>query len=330
MKYVRFRQCGGPEVLEIVEAPDPTPGPGEVVVHAEAIAVGWPDIMMRSGVYPWLPPLPVTPGTEMAGRVESVGSGVHSVAPGDPVYVSSRELGFRGGCYAERMCVPEASLITLPRDADPVTYGGLGYYALAHILLFVVAPGPRPRRVLVLGGSGGLGVATVQSAHAAGIEVIATASSEPKAQFVREAGARHVIDHRRDDIKARVLEITAGAGVDRILDPAVGARFNDHFDMLAPWGQIVVYNATAGEPPPNLFAAWRAHAARVPGLHFFSMHVYEQDAVGRRQVVTAARDALAEGRIRPPAPTWFALDDAAQAHRYLEAGKNIGRLFLRP
>lgn len=328
MKSVVFRRTGGPEVLELVELPDPQPGPGEILVRSHASAIGWPDIMMRSGIYPWLPPLPVTPGTEMAGRVEALGAGVSGVAVGDPVYVSSREMGFRAGCYANLMCVPAASVHRLAPHVDLTHAAGIGYYALAWALLFKVPRCETLRRVLVIGAAGGVGVALMQVARQAGVEVIGTVRSAHKAAFASGMGAHHVVDTNTEDLNDAVNRITGGEGVDLIIDPVTGPNFSRHFDILAPWGHIVIYNSSGGPAGADLFDRWRAHSARVPSLHYFSMHVYEQDRAGRRALVASALDLLTRGAVSPAPPMTFALDEVRAAHEALEGGRVLGRAFL--
>src|SRR5690242_12168887 len=120
MKAIQIQRTGGPEVLQYVDLPDLQPGPGEVVVRAEAIGVGKPDVMIRTGVYPWMPPLPAIPGNEMVGIVEALGPATHGLQAQQRVLVSSRELASRGGCYAERICVPAEALFPLPDSVAPL------------------------------------------------------------------------------------------------------------------------------------------------------------------------------------------------------------------
>jgi NADPH2:quinone reductase len=136
MKSIIIRETGGPEVLELVETLDPEPGPGEVVVAAHAMGVGWPDILIRKGTYKWMPPLPASPGSELAGRVASLGPGVTDFAVGDPVLVSARNLPTRGGCYVERIAVPAAALYRLHDDADLAEAACLGNFQVAWAVLF--------------------------------------------------------------------------------------------------------------------------------------------------------------------------------------------------
>lgn len=329
MHKIVMTRTGGPEVLEWTEVPDPTPGPGEVVVKAHACAVGWPEVLVRTGTYKWSPPLPLTPGNEMTGHVEAVGPGVTELQVGQPVYVASRELGFQGGCYAEKMVVPAAALLALPPGVDLDAMAGLGYYSLAWALMHETAHARPVQTVLVLGAAGGVGTALVQTAHHEGKTVIGTVSSAEKAAFAKEVGADHLINYRTETVLDRVLEITSGEGVDLILDPVVGPAFADNFKMLKRWGRVVSYNAIGGLPSEGLFAAIRAQGERAVSLTCFSMHVYEGDPEGRRRIRDPALAMLASGVKPPPGPR-LPLSQAAEAHRMIEAGQSMGRILLKP
>lgn len=329
MHKILMTRTGGPEVLEWVEAPDPTAGEGEIVVKTHASAVGWPDVLIRTGVYRWLPPLPLTPGNELTGHVTAVGSGVTGFHVGQPVYVASRELGFQSGCYTEQMAVRASAVQPLPAEIDLDSATNLGYYALAWALLHETLRGFTPKSALVIGAAGGVGSALVQTAHFEGMKVIGTVSSPEKAAFATSLGADHVINYRTENVLDRVLELTDGKGVDVILDAVAGPKFSDHFKMLDRWGTVVVYNATGGPPPADFFDAWRTQAGKSLGLRYFSMHVYEGDPEGRRRILTPVIEMLRQG-VRAPIARRFPLQEAQEAHRYLESGASMGRILLQP
>ncbi len=161
MKTVLIRETGGPEVLEYVDAPDPVAGVGEVVVRAHAMGVGWPDILIRKGIYQWMPPLPASPGSEMTGHIESIGPDVSGLNEGQAVLVHARELPVRGGCYVEKIAVPADTLHLLPPDADLDEAAGLGNFQVAWCLLQETPRGPAPKSVLITGAAGGVGGAVV-------------------------------------------------------------------------------------------------------------------------------------------------------------------------
>ena len=177
MKAIQITKTGGPEVLQLVDLPKPSPGPGEVLVRAHAIGVGKPDVLFRSGVYRWLPPLPATPGAEMSGHVEALGDGVTGVCIGDPVLVY--HLG--GRCYAEFACVPASAVTVLPPSIDLDDAVSLPNYQVAGALLNEAARGIDVKSVYVNGAAGGIGSAVIQLARLQGLSVIAGTSWPRKA-----------------------------------------------------------------------------------------------------------------------------------------------------
>ena len=330
MRKIIIRQPGGVDAMELVTEPDPLPGPGEVSVRTHAMAVGWPDVLIRTGAYKWMPPLPVTLGNELTGTIEKVGDGVTGLAPGQPVYLGSRELNFQSGCYTDLKVAPARAILPLPDHIDLDQAAGLGYFSLAWALLHDTTRGFKPRSVLIVGAAGGAGSCLAQVAKQAGMTVIGTVSSLAKADFVKGLGADHLINYRTENVRERVLDITRGKGVDLIVDPVVGPAFNEHFGMLDLWGTIVVYNATGGPPGEALFPSWRATAGKCHGLRYFSMHVYEQDPEGRRRIIQAPLDLMAKGAIRTPIAARIPLADVRQAHELLESGSAMGKILLKP
>lgn len=332
MQKIAISRFGGPEVLEVVDAPVPELEPHEVLVRSHAIGVGWPDVFIRTGTYPWqhLFPMPATPGIEMAGRVEAVGAAVTQFEPGQPVYVSSGMLGMTGACYTELRVVPQDRLVPLPSDLSLDTAANIGYYSIADIFLNECVQGRRIEWVLVSGASGGMGTAIVQTAKARCLRVIATVGGESKKAHSRAMGADHVLDHREDDLPARVAEITGGRGVDLVLDAWGGDALARLLHCMAPWGLLILYNAVGGHPPASFFDEWRKEMGKCLSVMYFSMHMWETDIEARRRFIQRTIDLLASGRVRPPPGRFLPLAQAAEAHRLLEAGQQIGRIFLRP
>ena len=330
MKTVIIRKTGGPEVLELIDAPDPVAGPGEVVVRSHAMGVGWPDILIRKGVYSWMPPLPASPGSELAGRIESLGQDVSGWAVGQGVLVSARNLATRGGCYTERISVPAASLYRLPDDVDLDEAACLGNFQVAWAILFETTRGFEPKSVLVMGAAGGVGSAAVQLAKHAGMRVIGTVSSPEKAAFARRQGADEVIDYRREDVVGRVAELTGGRGVDLILDHVGGPAFNKNFDMLGSWGTIVTYGTLGGTPETGLFQHLHANGTKGAAVRAFSMHLYDHQPDARRRVMDQVLELFAAGAIRPPIGARLPMDRAGEAQTMVETGSALGRVLLKP
>jgi len=330
MREILMRRPGGPEVLELTDAPQPSPGPGEVRVRAEAIGVGWPDILIRRGVYRWMPPLPTSPGSDLAGRIDAVGPGVDPVLIGNPVLLSARELPVRGGCYAEAIVVPAAAVFALPDDSDLDAAVCLPNYQVAWNLVHEAATGRPVRSVFVSGVAGGVGSAVAQVAKAAEMTVFGSVSSAEKAGFATAQGVDHVIDYRREPVVDRVLELTQGRGVDLVLDHVGGPGFPELIRMLADWGTLVSYNAIAGVPEENLLAALRQHGARCPAVRIFEMHVYDGDRASRRRTMQHVIDAWTREEIAPVVSLRLPLEKVAQAHQAVENGRALGKVILKP
>ena len=265
-----LQRHGGPEVLELVEIPTPAPAPGEVLVRVHTIGVGKPDVLVRTGSYPWSKNLPLVVGNEMSGHVVALGEGATDLAVGQAVLVITAS-----GAYAEYAAVPARTAMPLPPGMDVESVVGALNYLSTWAMLHDVAGVERGQIVYLNGASGGVGTAFIQLARLAGATVIAGASSAAKCAFAQARGAHHVVDYSHEDSIARVREITAGKGVDLILDQFVGSRFERNYDMLAPFGQILVYNLTGGMPTKDVMSAMIAHIAKCPALRLFSLHAYD-------------------------------------------------------
>src|SRR5690242_9568981 len=325
MKAIQISKTGGPEVLALVELPQPEPGPGEVVIRAHAIGVGKPDVLLRTGVYRWMPPLPAIPGAEMTGHVEALGAGVEGLPVGAPVLVY--HLG--GGCYAQYAKVPASAVTRLPPGIDLDDAVSIPNYQVACALLTEAARGIATKTVYVNGAAGGIGSAVIQLCRLQGITVIAGASSAAKCAFAASQGATHTIDYGRENAAARLLDLTQGHGVDLILDHIVGKDFTDNLKALAPFGLIVSFNALGGLPEKDLFREMRAHLPKSPGVRCFTMHSFDHDPEARRRIAERVIEHFAAGSVRPPVDRRLALAEARQAHERLDARAVLGKLILK-
>lgn len=330
MKAVLVHRPGGPEALDVVELPIPAPGPGEVQIRAEAFGVGQPDVLIRRGVYKWMPPLPVNPGNDVAGRISAVGAGVDGFAIGQKVLLSARDLAQRGGCYAEAVVAPADAVHALADHIDLEAAVCLANYQVAHALLHECGARREAKSVLVVGAAGGVGTALVQLAKRAGMTVIGTVSTEEKAAFAVRNGADHTIFYRHENVVARTRALTGGRGVDLVLDHVCGPEFTGYLGALGKWGTLVSYNAFAGLPEENLMAAMRAHLDVCPAVRCFSFHIYDDDREGRRAIMGDVIAALARGEIRPAISARFRLAEVRQAHTLLEQGSALGKIIMTP
>ncbi len=330
MKQILIHKPGGPEVLQLVHAVEPTPRTNEVLVRAEAIGVGRPDVLIRTGTYKWMPPLPVSPGSELAGRIVALGPGVDRTMLGRACLVSAREFPARGGCYTEMIAVRADDLFLLPNEISLEKAACLGNFQVALALLSDAVYGGKPRSVLIYGAAGGVGSAAVQIARAFGATVIGLVSSREKARFAEQQGAHETINYRQEKIAERVRKMTNGRGVDLICDHVAGPDFTENLALLAPWGMVVSIGAQDNFPEKDLFREMRARATNSPAVRCFSMHVYDSDRTSRRRLMDEAIRLLGSGTIDPPVAAKFPLASAADAHRMLEAGTALGRILLIP
>src|SRR5262245_16652025 len=333
MKAIVLARTGDPSVLEYAEVPTPRPGPGEVLVKADTIGVSRPELLVRRGVYPWMPPLPAIPGIEMAGTVAELGAGATRFALGQKVYVTARELPVRAGCYAEYIAVLERALFALSAETDLEAAACLSNYQVAWHLLHTATRGAPGKSVLVYAASGGLGSGAVELARLAGMTAIAIVGTREKARAIREFGADHVIDTGTEDIAARVAEITGGAGVDLILDPVGGKNFAGNLAMLAPFGLAVCYGWLQGPMEANVVTAL---GRGEPGylnstaVRVFTMHTLDDKPALRAQSMNDLIARLAEGKIRPLIHARLPLKDARRAHEMIEARAVTGKVMLKP
>ena len=329
MQIIRFTAPGPPGVLQCVDVPIAEPKAGEVLIRAHAIGVGIPDTLIRAGTYGHMPPLPATPGTELSGVIEKVGPGVTDRQPGQRVYTSARERPHRGGHYAAYVATPAEATFVLPENVDFDAAAALANYQVAY---HIFNDALRPREgesVLVHAAAGGMGNALIDLAKAAGLMVIAVAGSERKARFARDLGADHVIDRGRENVAARVMEITGGRGVDAIIDPVAGPTIPGNLALLASCGVLVIYGGLGGKAPLDLEQTLRARG-RSPAIRHFTIHAWDDLVEERRAGMRAIIAMFAAGKLRPHIHAVLPLADAARAHEMLESGAVLGKLLLRP
>jgi len=278
-----------------------------------------------------MPPLPATPGNEMAGVVDALGFDSTGVRVGQPVLVSSRELPFRGGCYAEAICVPAAALFRLPEAIAPNDAVSLANYQLAGALLYHSGVN-KPRSIAAYGASGGVGSALLQLAKCDGMQAIGIVSSEDKRAFAQRAGIEHVLIRGKEELRERVKAVTGGRGVDVVYALAgPTAAFVANFDLLAPLGTVVSIGPLGGPmPDADFYGELRKRVGNSLGVRVYSIHTLDHDRELRRSLMERAIELMAEGLLRPPPPTVLPLSDAARAHELMEAGQTLGKIVLTP
>ena len=322
MRRIVCREFGPVDGLTLVEEPDPTPGPGEVVVAVEAAAVSFVDGLMVEGRYQVRPPLPWTPGSAVAGRVRAVGEGVGAAAVGQRVAV----LSMAGGGYATDLVVPAESLSPLPPGLAPE----LAATAIENYSTLTFALSRRVRVepgewVLVLGAGGAIGLAAVDVARAAGARVIGAASSEAKRAAATAAGADVVLDYT--DLKDRVREVTGG-GADVVIDPVGGPLAETALRSLTGYGRFCVVGFAGGEIPRLPANVVLLRNRTVVGVDWGDWARTDPEAA--TALASDVLGRIAGGELRPPAPTSLPLDEAAQALTRLARREVVGKLALLP
>lgn len=330
MKAVQITETGGPEVLRYIELPTPEPGPGEVLVKAHAIGVCMPETLVRKGAYAWMPPLPVIPGIEMSGTVEKTGGGTRRLRPGQPVFVCAREFQQRSGCYAEYLVAREDQLYPLPDGIDLDQAAGLANYQVAWHLLNSALKGFQYDSALVIAAAGGVGTALVQLAKAYGKRVIGVVSSDTRAAFVRAQGADDVVNRKNGNLVGQVMQLTAGRGVDLVLDSVGGANMTALFDCLDRFGLLMLYGRLEGPPTGDIHGAIAKAPWRSAAFRYFTMHTLDDWPELRARCTLDLIRLLHAGAIRVPIYERIPLSEAARAHRVFESGQVMGKLIMKP
>jgi NADPH2:quinone reductase len=306
-------------VLGIIEVADPMPGPGEVRVRVRVSGVNPTDWKVRSAGTP-LPAFVQIPNQDGAGEVDAVGAGVDRTRIGERVWVYNAAAGRPNGTAAQYTCVPSEQAVPLPEGISYSQGAGFGIpYITAHRCVF--ADGPvTGRTLLVTGGAGAVGNAAIQLACWGGAQVLATVSTADKSRLAVAAGARQVFDYRAADYVVQVRAATP-AGVDRVIDVAIGANLAADLEVLAPHGVIVAY--ASGIPDPTLSVRRLMVASAT--LRF--VLVYNLTRAMIAQAVTDITRALQAGALTPLPEHHFALRDIAAAHEAVEGGA-VGKVLV--
>jgi NADPH2:quinone reductase len=319
MKAIRVNEPGGPEVMKLEDVPDPEAGAGQVLAKVHAAGVNPVDAYVRSGRYGRLE-LPYTPGSDAAGVVEAVGRDVTTVGAGDRVYL----WGTISGAYAEKTLCEAGQAHPLPDRISFAQGAAIGIpYATAYRALFQRARAVAGDVVLVHGASGGVGIAAVQLARAAGMTVIGTAGSEKGLRLVGEQGAHHVVDHHSPDHFKQALSLTDGRGVDVVLEMLANENLAGDLTILAPQGRIAVIGSR-GAVEINPGDAMGREAAI---LGVMSRSATERELMA---IHAALHAGLEDGTLRPVVGEEIPLAEAARAHSAIMEEHAYGKKVLVP
>ena len=322
MRAVLCKEFGPPESLVVEEVDDPVAGSGQVVVDVHSCGVNFPDVLIIEDKYQFKPPLPFSPGGEVAGVVREVGDGVEGVAVGDRVLASS---GWGG--MAERVAVGAGQLVPVPDGMDLVTASAfLMTYGTSHHALKDRAQLQPGETLLVLGAAGGVGLAAVELGRAMGARVIAAASSDDKLDLCREHGADEGINYATEDLRGRVKELTAGAGVDVVYDP-VGGEYSEPALRSTAWnGRFLVIGFAAGDIPRVPLNLALLKGCSIVGVFWGAFVGREPDK--HRQNLTELLAYWEEGAIRPHVSAQYPLEKAGDAIRELADRRAKGKVVV--
>ena len=322
MKAVVCKQFGPPDSLRVEDLPSPRAGPGEVVLSVKAASVNFPDVLIIQNKYQFKPPLPFSPGSELAGTVKEVGAGVAGFKPGDKVIAFTTY-----GAFAEEVKTEAARLVPLPQGMDFVTGAAflLTYGTSDHALRDRGAL-RAGETLLVLGAAGGVGLAAIEIGKALGARVIACASSEEKLAVCREHGADATINYATEDLRERIQAITGKSGVDVVYDPVGGPYSEPAFRSLAWRGRLLVVGFAAGDIPKLPLNLALLKGASLVGVFWgdFARREPKQFADSVRQL----GEWYQQGKLRPHVSQTFPLEKAAEALKLMAERQVKGKIVV--
>jgi NADPH2:quinone reductase len=323
MRFVDLPSFGAPEVMTIARGPLPVPGEGQILVRAEAVGVNRPDISQRQGSYP--PPKDASPvlGLELAGEVVALGPGVSGFSLGEKVCGLAN-----GGAYAEYVLLPVGQALPFPKGYDAVSAAALPEtFFTVWANLFQMAGLTEGEKVLIHGGTSGIGTTAIQLARAFGAEVYATAGSKEKCEACVKLGAKRAINYRTEDF-ADVVKAETGTGVDVVLDMIGAAYFEKNLASLARDGclSIIAFLGGAVAEKVNL-SPIMVKRLTVTGSTLRPRTAEEKRAI-RDDLRSEVWPLLEAGTVAPVIHRTFAFEDVVAAHRLMEEGSHIGKIML--
>ena len=320
MKAIRVSEYGGPSVLKLEDVPSPQPGPNQVLVRNHAVGVNPVDTYLRANVDNRGPKLPYTPGSDSAGVVEAVGTGVTTVKPGDRVYVG----GTVSGAYAELSLCEAIQVHPLPANVTFAQGAAMNIpYATAYHALFHRGHGDAGEMVLVHGASGGVGIGAVQLARARGMTVIGTAGTDKGRRLVMEQGAHHALDHTAGGYLDELMRLTGGRGVDVVLEMLANVNLAKDLGVVAMHGRIVVIG-NRGTIEINPRAAMNRNAT------ILGMALYHASPPQLAGIHAALVEGLRNGTLRPVIAQELPLAQAARSHEAVMESGHHGKIVLVP
>jgi NADPH:quinone reductase len=322
MRAVLCKAYGPPQSLVVEDIASPTAGPGEVVIAVKAASVNFPDVLIIQNKYQVKPPLPFSPGSEVAGVVKATGDGVNGFKPGDRVMAFTTYGGF-----AEEVKTDARKLLPLPAGMDFAQAAAFGLtYATSDFGLRDRGALKAGETLLVLGAAGGVGIAAIEIGKALGARVIACASTDDKLAVCRAHGADETINYASDDLRERIKQLTGGNGVDVVYDPVGGSYTEPALRSLAWRGRLLVVGFAAGEIPKIPLNLTLLKGCSIVGV-FWGEFTRREPTRFAEEMQQLGRWFL-EGKIRPHISATFPLDRAAEALTLMADRKVTGKVVL--
>jgi NADPH2:quinone reductase len=319
MKAVVVKEYGAPEVMQLVETADLSPGANQVLVRVKAAGVNPVDTYIRAGFYPTKPDLPYTPGKDAAGIVEAIGDNITKFKVGDRVYTADSVTG----TYAEQVLCEDDQLNFLPDNVSFEQGAGVFVpYATSYRALFQKARAQKGETVLIHGASGGVGIGAAQWAKNAGLRIIGTASSDAGKKLVKDQGADFVLDHTDVNYLTEITEITENKGVNVVLEMLANVNLQKDLDILAMYGRVVVIG-NRGSLDFNPRGIMGKDAV-IYGMALFNANPEEM-----REIHNEIFKGLSQGYLNPIVGKTFPLAEAVQAHHAVIEEKAFGKIVLQ-
>ncbi|WP_250534146.1 NADPH:quinone oxidoreductase family protein [Caballeronia sp. AZ10_KS36] len=324
MRAVRCNRYGLPDTLTIETLPDLHPEAGEIIIDVKAASVNFPDVLIVQNKYQFKPPLPFTPGAELAGVVREVGAGVTRFTPGMRVAAYTAH-----GAFAEQVRASETACIALPDHVDLAEAAAFTLaYGTSYHALVDRGELKAGETLLVLGAAGGVGLAALQIGKIVGARVIAAASSAEKLAFCREHGANDVIDYTKEDLRERIKALTGGNGPDVIFDPVGGAYSEPAFRSIAWRGRYLVVGFANGEIPKLPLNLALLKGASIVGV-FWGDHMRREHALADREFATMV-EWIEAGKLRPVVTKRYTLGETPQALDDMMNRRVTGKVVIEP
>lgn len=324
MKAIRAHAFGGPEVLQLDDVDDPTPGPGDVVIDVKAAGVNPADTYMRGGAYAIVPDLPYTPGGDAAGVISAVGDGVTNYKVGDRVFAGVA-MGFSmQGCYAEKVLRKANDVLALPDSVGFTQGAALGVpYATAHYGLFARGGSKAGETVFIHGASGAVGTAAIQLAKRADMTVIGSGGTDRGRKLILDEGADHAVDHTATGYLDEIKALTGGKGPDIILEMLANVNLAADLDLVAKYGRIIVIG-NRGEITIN------PRMTMMKDLDVRGLALFNGTRAQMEAIMTDLLAGLADGSLRPVVGREMALVDAGKSHEAVLEPGAFGKIVLLP